>query len=85
MQLFSEPEISQGAGIILLTDAGVRVKDYYSFVSCAEAKAKTVTSLLIIPSVLGFGFYFLNGGCNGFLTIKKYLIFESGLIPNDLS
>jgi len=37
----------------MMADAGVRVQEQYEFVLGAGAKAKTVISPLIIPSVLG--------------------------------
>jgi hypothetical protein len=42
---------------------------YYEFVLGAGAKAKTVTSLLIIPSVLATVFFFLSDSTNEIIKI----------------
>ena len=62
VQVWSEPGNCQGAGFILRAGAGVRVQDLVGSVMGAGF-AKTMTSPLIIPSVLGFRtiiFHFIN-------------------------
>ena len=52
VQTISKPEICQGAGFQLCTDARVRVQQHYESVLGAGAKAKSVTSNLPLLSVL---------------------------------
>jgi hypothetical protein len=52
MQCDSEPESSPDTEFQLIADARVWVYHNYKFLSNAGAKAKIVTSLLIIPTVL---------------------------------
>ena len=53
-QIVSEAENGQGAGFILGADARVRVQEPLQICLKGRSKAKTVTSLLNIPSVLAF-------------------------------
>jgi hypothetical protein len=44
---------------LIANDAGIRVKGHNVTMLTAEVNAKTVTSLLTLPSVLGAGEFFL--------------------------
>jgi hypothetical protein len=58
VQTVSKPEICHGAGFKLRADARVRVQEPLQICLEGRSKAKTVTSLLNIPSVLCVAFYF---------------------------
>ena len=52
-------KLSRYIGALLRADARVRVQDHYEVVLGAGAKAKSVTSLLTLPSVLAAGLFFM--------------------------
>jgi hypothetical protein len=60
VQTVSEPEICHGAGFKLRVDARVRVQEPLQICLEGRSKAKTVTSLLNIPSVLWLVLFLLS-------------------------
>jgi hypothetical protein len=52
--------LTPGAEARLATDAGIRVKGHNVIMLTAESNAKTVTSLLTLPSVLVTEFLFFS-------------------------
>ncbi|HLP71410.1 MAG TPA: hypothetical protein VK155_00820, partial [Bacteroidales bacterium] len=74
VQTWSDLKICHGIKVFKRTDAGIRVQEQVDFYSVQYLFAKTVTSLLMLPSVLCVRAYFNLLSALIFLLVSFYEI-----------